>query len=123
MHLRSLFRRRPTASMVISLIALFVALGGASYAAVSLPQQSVGTAQIKNGRSTFTKISPNLGAVRLANGAVINSKLANDSVSFKKIQPARSGACARTSPTGQVRVGGTCSATNSGDHAVTGAGR
>jgi hypothetical protein len=34
--------------MVISLIALFVALGGASYAAVSLPSNSVGTAQIRN---------------------------------------------------------------------------
>ena len=50
MHLRSLFRRRPTASMVISLIALFVALGGASYAAVSIPNNSVGNAQLKNTR-------------------------------------------------------------------------
>jgi hypothetical protein len=58
MHLRSLFRRRPTASMVISLIALFVALGGASYAAVSIPNNSVGTAQIKNNAVNYKKITP-----------------------------------------------------------------
>ena len=57
MHLRALFRRRPTASMVISLIALFVALGGASYAAVSLPNNSVGTAQIKNNAVNYKKIA------------------------------------------------------------------
>src|SRR5690348_8958654 len=57
MHLRSLFRRRPTASMVISLIALFVALGGASYAAVSLPRNSVGTAQIRNNAVNYKKIA------------------------------------------------------------------
>lgn len=58
MRMRSLFRRRPTASMVISLIALFVALGGASYAAVSLPRNSVGTAQIRNNAVNFRKITP-----------------------------------------------------------------
>ena len=31
----------------IALLALFVALGGTSYAAVSLPKESVGTAQLK----------------------------------------------------------------------------
>ena len=34
MRLHSLFRRRPSASLVISVIALFVALGGVGYAAV-----------------------------------------------------------------------------------------
>lgn len=56
MRMRSLFRRRPTASMVISLIALFVALGGASYAAVSLPRNSVGRAQIRNNAVNYQKI-------------------------------------------------------------------
>ena len=57
MRLQSLFRRRPTASMVVSCIALFVALGGASYAAVSLPKNSVGNAQIKNNAVNYKKIA------------------------------------------------------------------
>ncbi len=49
--------RRPSPALVISLIALFVALGGTTYAATSLPRNSVGTAQIKSGAVTKTKIA------------------------------------------------------------------
>ena len=42
--------RRPSPATVISLVALFVALGGTSYAAVALvPNNSVGSAQVING--------------------------------------------------------------------------
>ena len=41
----------------IALLALFVALGGTSYAAVKLPRNSVGTAQIKNHAVTQAKLS------------------------------------------------------------------
>ncbi len=46
-----IMRRRPSAATVISVIALFVALGGTSYAAVTalLPKNSVGSAQVING--------------------------------------------------------------------------
>ena len=40
---------RPSAAMVVSLIALFMALGGTSYAALKLPKNSVGSAQVING--------------------------------------------------------------------------
>jgi hypothetical protein len=43
--------------LVISLIALFVALGGTTYAATSLPANSVGTRQIKNGAVTASKLN------------------------------------------------------------------
>jgi hypothetical protein len=49
--------RTPSPALVISLVALFVALGGTAYAATSLPRNSVGTAQIKNGAVTKTKIA------------------------------------------------------------------
>ncbi len=49
--------RAPSPPLVISLIALFVALGGTSYAAIALPKNSVGTKQLKNGAVTKTKIS------------------------------------------------------------------
>jgi hypothetical protein len=41
--------RRPSPSLVISIVALFVALGGTSYAALTLPRDSVGSRQIKTG--------------------------------------------------------------------------
>lgn len=49
--------RPPSPSLVISLIALFVALGGTTYAATSLPTNSVGTAQLRQGAVTKTKIN------------------------------------------------------------------
>jgi hypothetical protein len=48
--------RKPSPALVISLIALFVALGGTSYAAVALPKNSVGTMQLKKNAVTSKKI-------------------------------------------------------------------
>jgi hypothetical protein len=39
--------RRPSAALIVSMLALVVALGGTAYAAVQLPKNSVGAAQIK----------------------------------------------------------------------------
>ena len=64
--MRQTQRRRPTAALVISIIALFVALGGSSYAAFRLPNSSVGTKQLKNGAVTTRK---------LKNGAITAAKL------------------------------------------------
>jgi hypothetical protein len=48
--------RAPSPAFVISLIALFVALGGTTYAATSLPKNSVGTKQLKKNAVTGVKI-------------------------------------------------------------------
>lgn len=49
---------------VVAYIALFVALGGTSYAALKLPANSVGTRQIKNHSITPVKLDPSkTGAV------------------------------------------------------------
>ena len=50
----------------LALLALFIALGGTSYAAASVQRNSVGTKQLKNGAVTTKKI---------ANGAVNASKI------------------------------------------------
>ena len=55
----------------IALLALFVALGGTTYAATSLPKNSVGAKQLKKNAVTNPKI---------ANGAVTGAKIANNSV-------------------------------------------
>jgi hypothetical protein len=55
--MRKRFPRHPSPALVVALIALFVALGGTSYAAINLPRNSVGTAQIKNRAVTQMKIS------------------------------------------------------------------
>jgi hypothetical protein len=48
--------RAPSPALVISLIALFVALGGTSYAAIHLPKNSVGAKQLKKNAVTGPKI-------------------------------------------------------------------
>ncbi len=47
---------RISPSLVISVIALFVALGGASYAAIKIPKNSVGTKQLKNRAVNSNKV-------------------------------------------------------------------
>jgi hypothetical protein len=58
--------RAPSPALVVSVIALIVALGGTSYAALTLPNNSVGTQQLKNGAVTTKKIK---------NGAVTAPKI------------------------------------------------
>jgi hypothetical protein len=85
--------------MVISLIALFVALGGASYAAVSLPKNSVGTAQIKNKAVNYKKIATHtIGLQR---------------IDATKVQVRVSGECKNSSAINTVAQGGkvTCQST------------
>ena len=50
-------RNHLTYANVLATLALFIALGGASYAAIKLPKNSVGTAQIKNRAVTKAKLA------------------------------------------------------------------
>jgi hypothetical protein len=52
----SWFRSHMTFANVVSVLALFVALGGTSYAALNLPKNSVGGKQIKKNAVTSTKV-------------------------------------------------------------------
>jgi hypothetical protein len=56
--------RKPSPATLIALLALFVALGGSSYAALQLPTGSVGTKQLKNGAVTSEKVRNNSLVVR-----------------------------------------------------------
>ncbi len=52
-----LLRRHLTYANVAATLALFLALGGAAYAATRLPRNSVGSAQLKKGAVTASKIA------------------------------------------------------------------
>ena len=60
----------------IALLALFVALGGTTYAATALPKNSVGTKQLKNNAVTAPKIK---------NGAVTTAKINTNAVTGAKV--------------------------------------
>jgi hypothetical protein len=51
-------RKHLTFANVISMVALFIALGGASYAAINLPRNSVGSKQIKANAVKGPKVKP-----------------------------------------------------------------
>jgi hypothetical protein len=73
--MRRLKLRRPSPALVVSLIALFLALGGTGYA-LTLPNGSVGVAQLKPRAVTNS---------RLATLAISTSKLRPNSVVFSKL--------------------------------------
>lgn len=79
--------------MLVALTALFVSMGGVGYAASTLPDNSVGTAQLQH-------------------SSVVHSKLRFNSVSFQDIQPASIGLRRADLNQLQERVGQTCSAGN-----------
>jgi hypothetical protein len=66
--------RRPKHGTVIAYVALFAALGGTSYAAASLPRNSVGTSQIRNNAVTSSKIANNaVSSAQVRNGSLTSS--------------------------------------------------
>ena len=57
---------------LVGYVALFVALGGVSYAAVSLPRNSVGSAQIRNGQVKNADLAGNsVSSAKVKNGSLL----------------------------------------------------
>jgi len=74
-------RNHLTFANVISMIALFVALGGASYAAVTLPKNSVGAKQIKKRAVRGKHINTNaVSASKIQGNSISSSKIADGTV-------------------------------------------
>ena len=57
--MKLLVRFRPSPAMVVACLALLIALGGTSYAAISLPRNSVGAKQLKKNAVTTPKVKNN----------------------------------------------------------------
>lgn len=74
--MKGLLSRRPSSAMIVSIIALVVALAGTSYAATQLPKNSVGAKQIKANAVTTAKIK---------NGTIDGSKVKDQSLTGNDI--------------------------------------
>ncbi len=85
--MRKYLGRRPSPAMVVACIALLVALGGTSIAAVSqIPKNSVGANQLKSNAVTNPKVANNaIKAPELASNAVVAAKIASNAVGAAKI--------------------------------------
>lgn len=85
-------RCRITYANVMATIAVFIALGGASYAAVKLPPNSVGTRQIKNKGVQTSDIAINaIRTGRLAAAAVKSDQLGPIVVRTSSVIPVANG--------------------------------
>jgi hypothetical protein len=79
-------RSHITYANVMATIAVFIALGGASYAAVKLPAKSVGTKQIKKGAVKTAKLGREaVKAGKIAKGAIVTTRLRNGAVTSEKV--------------------------------------
>jgi hypothetical protein len=79
-------RRRATFANVTSALALFVALGGTSYAAITLPADSVGSDQIRTGAVGTPEIrTGGVGASEIKTSAVRASEIKTGGVGASEI--------------------------------------
>ena len=103
MRLKSLVRRRPSAPMVVSFIALFVSLGGAGYAAIRLPANSVGNAQLQNGSVGNFKLKSNaVGAKKIISGSVGAKQVNSSQVQLRVSSSCSTGAISAVGLSGSV---------------------
>lgn len=87
---------RPSPATAIACIALFVALGGTGYAAIVLPQNSVGTKQLKPGAVTSQDIRDNTirsGDVR--NNTLLGRDIRADTLGRREIKESTLGTVPR----------------------------
>jgi hypothetical protein len=111
--MRKMFRRHPSPAMVVACVALLVALGGTSVAAVNkLGRNTVGPLQLRNGAVTNPK---------LRNNAVTSAKVANRSLLRSDFAPGQlpagptgpqgpAGPTGPAGPAGPAGAGGTIKA-------------
>lgn len=86
---RTLRSLRPSPAMIVALLALAVALGGTSYAAIRLPAGSVTTKTIKNGAVTRAKIKNNaINSSKIADRSLTSADIADNSLTGADINPA-----------------------------------
>lgn len=110
----------PSPAMAVACLALLIALGGTSYAAVKIPDKSVGRAQLRNGA---------VGLATIRKDSVDSTKIVNGSIAAKDLRrgvvPAASVSTVRRATGDAVAVDAVGSATaecKAGEHATGGGG-
>jgi hypothetical protein len=94
---------RPSAPLAVSFLALFVALGGASYAAIHLPPRSVGNAQLQNFSVGNAKLKPfSVGTGKIIPGAVGTPQVNSSQVQLRVAGPCTAGAMQSIAQSGDV---------------------
>jgi hypothetical protein len=84
--MRRLIRHRPSPAMVVSVFALIVALGGTSYAALSLPNNSVGSKQLKKNAVTNSDVKNSaITGAKVKNGSLTSSDIKDHSLAGKDL--------------------------------------
>jgi hypothetical protein len=103
LRLKSLVRRRPSAPLIVSFVALFVALGGVGYAAIHLPPNSVGSAQLQNNSVGNFKLKPgSVGPRKIINGAVGSQQVNASQVQLRLSSGCSTGALSAVAQSGNV---------------------
>ncbi|MDO8628974.1 MAG: hypothetical protein Q7R41_00640 [Phycisphaerales bacterium] len=79
-------RGHMTYANIVSSLALFLALGGVSWAATQLPKNSVGNKAIKKNAVTGSKIKKNsITSTKIKSGAINTSDVRNESITGAKV--------------------------------------
>jgi hypothetical protein len=85
----AILRHRPSPAMIVACIALAVALGGTSYAAIKLPKNSVGAKQLKKNAITAPKIRRNaVTGAKVLNNSITGAKVLNNSITGADVNEA-----------------------------------
>src|ERR1700744_4135441 len=116
--------RRPSAPMVISLVALFFAFGGVGYAATQLPKGSVGTKQLRENSVTWDKIAPGTVGNARINQTLVQTRVSGQCSGINGAigQVTQSGHVV-CNPTASKQFGSSSAATSVTDTATTVASR
>jgi len=100
---RSLVRRHLSVPLVVSFLALFVALGGAGWAAIRIPRNSVGNAQLQNFSVGNAKLRPNsVGPGKIIPGSVGARQVNSSQVQLRVTSSCLIGAIQSFSVSGNV---------------------
>src|SRR6476659_1265197 len=84
--MKKILRRLPSPARVAACVALTVALGGTGYAAIKLPRNSVGTAQLRRDAVTATKLATrSVGPRKIQNNAISERNVKDSSLTGAKI--------------------------------------
>jgi hypothetical protein len=86
--LRRILRHHPSPALVIACTALLIAMTGTGIAAVqaTVPNNSVGSAQLKSNAVTAAKIASNaVTSAKIASNAVASAKIAGNAVTTAKV--------------------------------------